>query len=214
MLPPAPRPYNLGLTAAALRPELARILAEQYLETGSWAEAKRRVLLSNALQATSPTGAERLEREFRRRLELLSEPQLILLVKSTSEDSAAMTWLGVVKTYTFAAELAAEVLRQKLDSGDPVLRPSDYETYVEEKAAKHPEIGTLTVSSRDKIRRVLMRMLAEASLIGPESRGTRPIQRPVLSPQATTLIAADDPGWLATFLVPDREIAHLRQTMV
>ena len=124
-----------------------------------------------------------------------------------------MTWLAVAKKYAFAAELAAEVLRQKVESGDPVLRPSDYETYVEEKAAVHQEIGKVTALTRGKIRRVLMRMLAEAGLIGPGRGSTRPIQRPGLSPEAIRLIAADDPGWLAAFLVPDHEIAHLRQTV-
>jgi hypothetical protein len=213
MLPDAPRPYNLGLTAASLRPELARIVAEQYLEAESWEKAKNRVLSANALQAGSRGGAERLEREFRRRLELLSDAQLTLLARSTSEDGAAMTWLAVAKKYAFAAELAAEILRQKVESGDPVLRPSDYESYVEEKAAMHPEIGKLTALTRGKIRRVLMRMLAEAGLIGPGRGGARPIQRPVLSPEAIRLIAADDPGWLAAFLVPDQEIEHLRQAM-
>lgn len=213
MLPPAPRPYNLGLTAASLRPELARIVAEQYLESGSWDRVKERVLASNALQAGSRGGAERLEREFRRRLELLSEPQLKLLARSTTEDGAAMTWLAVAKNFTFAAELAAEVLRHKVEMGDPVLRPSDYETYVDDKAATHPQIGRLTTSTRGKIRRVLMRMVAEAGLIGPGDGTARSIQQPVLSPEAVGVIAEDDPRWLAVFLVPDDEILQLRRTM-
>jgi len=82
--------YNLSFTAASLRPELARIVAECYLQAGDWDLAKDRVLASNALQCRTTAGAERQEREMRRRLVCLTKDQITLLAHATSDDRAAM----------------------------------------------------------------------------------------------------------------------------
>jgi hypothetical protein len=198
--------YNLSFTAASLRPELARIVAEHYLATGDWNAARRSVLSTNALQARSARSAKRLEIEMRRRLQALSEGQLTLLAGATAEDRAALAWLAVIKHVPFAFGFAAEVLRDKLAARDPVLRHSDYESYVEAKAVVHPELGRLTASSREKIRQVLLKMLTEAGLLG-EGKDEKPIQRPVISPAVVESITADDARWLAGFLVPAAEIA-------
>ena len=83
MLANAPHSYNLSLTAASLRPELARIIAEYYLELGDWDLAKHRTLTSNALQCRSASSAVRLERELRQRLETLTIDQITLLTEKT-----------------------------------------------------------------------------------------------------------------------------------
>jgi hypothetical protein len=199
------RTYNLGFTAASLRPELARIVAERYLATGDWDAAKQDVLATNALQTRSRASAIRLEREFRRRLSTLSEAQLTLLAEATAEDRAAVAWLAALKHSAFIFDFAAAVLRDKLAAHDPVLRPSDYESHVSAHLSVHPELAQLTDSSRAKIRRVLLRMLIEAGLLAKgQALGT--IRRPVLSPAIVEAVTSDNPAWLAGFLVPDSEI--------
>ena len=47
--------FNRSFTAASLRPQLARIIAEMYLQEGNWPAAKARVLASNA--HAQPQGA-------------------------------------------------------------------------------------------------------------------------------------------------------------
>ena len=111
---PAPNPgtrapYNLSFTAASLRPDLARIVAEAYLAVQDWDLAKGRVLSSNALQCRTAGGAERQEREMRLRLKCLTHDQLMLLAHATAEDRAAIAWLAAVKHIGFAFEFAAEV---------------------------------------------------------------------------------------------------------
>jgi Putative inner membrane protein (DUF1819) len=207
---PVDRPtfYRLSFTAAALRPELARIVAEIYLAERDWGEARRRILSSNSLQCRTSSSAVRLERELRQRLKTLTHRQIILLVGATAEDRAAAAWLAACKRFPLAFEFAAEVLREKLEAHDPVLRRSDYEEFVEQKALSHPELVELTNSSKSKVRQVLLRMLVEAGLLrlgGGAALGT--IQRPVVSPEVVQAIAADDPHWFAAFLVPDAEIA-------
>jgi hypothetical protein len=200
--------YHLSFTAASLRPELARIVAECFLTVGDWALVKERILSTNALQCRSASSAVRLESEMRQRLETLTHDQMVLLAQATVEDRTAMAWLAVCKRIRFAFEFAAEVLRDKLAAHDAVLRPSDYESYVENKCLPHPELGRLKPTSKHKIRQVLLKMLAEAGLL---TKGTAlNIHRPALSPAVVRVITADNPNWLAAFLVPDLEISHRR----
>lgn len=75
----------------------------------------------------------------------------------------------------------------------------------ESKRLIYPELAQLTPTSKSKIRQVLRRMLAEAGLLIPgDMWGT--VQRPALSPPVVRVITADDPHWLAGFLVPQSEI--------
>lgn len=200
--------YTLGFTGASLRPELTRIIAEDYLLTSDWAETRRRVLDNNSLQARTRKSASRLEGELRQRLETLTRPQLELLAGGNADDAAALSWLAACKYVPFLFEFAAEVLRDKLAGHDATLRPSDYEAYAEHKALLHPELVRLKEGSRQKLREVLLRMLHQAGvLVRGGDLGI--IQRPVLSPAVTRAIASDNPRWLACFLVPDSEIAEL-----
>lgn len=200
-----PHEYNLSFTAASLRPELARIVAEYYLEDGNWDLAKDRTLSNNALQCRSSSSAIRLERELRQRLETLTHDQIAFFAQATAEDRTAIAWLAACKHIRFAFDFASEVLRDKLCVHDPVLRHSDYEAYAETKGLSHPEFARLTTSSKNKIRQVLLRMLTEAGLL-VKGTGLGTIQRPVLSPAVLHIINADNPSWLAGFLVPDIEI--------
>lgn len=200
--------YSLSFTAASLRPELMRIAAEIFLASDDWESAKEHILATNALQCRTTGSANRLERELRQRLQLLTRAQLTLLAYAPAEDLAAMAWLAVCKRSGFVFEFAAGVLREKLASRDPVLRLSDYESYLEFQVVSHPELEALTPASKAKIRQVIFRMLGESGLLS-RLPDTGQIHRPVLSPPAFEVICSDSPRWLASFLVPDNEIPRL-----
>jgi hypothetical protein len=202
-------PYNVGFTAASLRPELARVVAGSFLRLGDWEAAKEHVLSSNALQCRNASSAIRLERELRQRLECLTEEELTILSTSTGDMRNAMAWLSAIKRIKFIFEFASEVLRAKLELHDPVLRRSDYDAYFETKSLTHSELQGLAASSRSKLRQVLLLMLVEAELLVPGT-GLGTIRRNVLAPKVLRAILDDDPRWLAGFLFPDREIGVLR----
>ena len=136
--------YNLSFTSASLRPELARIVAECFLTLGDWNLVKERILSTNALQCRSASSAARLERELRQRLGTLTWDQMSLLAHATAEDRVFIAWLAACKHSCFAFQFAAEVLRDKMAVHDVVLRPSDYESYFENKSLAHPELAGLT----------------------------------------------------------------------
>jgi hypothetical protein len=197
--------YNLSFTAASLRPELSRIMAEHYLKTNDWPATRQWVLSTNALQCRSASSAVRLEVELRKRLNCLTPEQLGIMARATEDERIAMAWLAAMKQSVILFDFAAEVLREKLSLHDPVLRLSDYETFVDHQSAMHPALAGLSASSKYKIRQVHLKMLAEAGILqaGP---GLGTIHRPVLSPGLFRVISADSPRWLAGFLVPDAEI--------
>lgn len=203
--------YNLGFLTASLLPDTARVVAECYLDTGSWDGVRQRVLGTNALQARTSGAGERHERELRGRLKLLTDRQLRLLAASNTEDRTALAWLGALKYSGFIYDFAAESLRDKLTAHDPILRPSDYEGFVEGKTAGHEELTALTTISKAKVRQVLLRMLREAGILSREGEGKTSlgtIRRPVVSPAVRDAVQADNPRWMAGFLVPDTEMGR------
>ncbi len=200
--------YHLSFTGASLRPELSRIVAEYFLRHRDWAVTKRELLADNALQSRSKNSRRVVEREIRQRAQMLTAAQLQLLADATTDDRTAIAWLGVAKRYTFVFDFVTDVLLPKFAAHDLVVRPSDYETFVERKKVSHPELSALTPATAGKIRQVLFKMLVEAGLLRKGAAlGT--IQRPVLSPQVARAIEADSPHWLTAFLVPEDE-AHGR----
>jgi hypothetical protein len=199
--------YNLSFTAASLRPDLARVIAENFVRLGDWEEAKHDTLATNALQTRARSTGIRIERELRQRLQYLTRDQLELLAAGSSDERAAMTWLAMLKCNAFVFEFASELLRDKLATRDATLRPSDYEAFVGAKTAAHPELQELKETSRVKIRNVLLRMLVEVGiLVEGDSLGI--VQRVPLSPTVLRVIRADDPALLAGFLFPNAEFGR------
>lgn len=203
-----PASYSFGFIAASLRPELVGIIAEKFAELGSWEKTKGAILETNALQCRSSASSNRLERELRPRLQTLTPGQLDLLNRTTSEGRVALAWLAAVKRHAFLFDFVAEVLRGKLDLHDPVLRGSDYERFIEEKSATHPELSKLTESTLKKIRRTLLTMLREIGILH-KGEDLGEFRRPAIPPEVEDSIREDRPDWLAAFLVPDDQIRSL-----
>lgn len=202
--------YNLTFTAASLRPELARIVAEIHLETGcNWELTKKRVITENALQSSAPSSAVRMEREFRQRIKTLTHPQIELLATASTEVRLSIAWLSVLKQSAFVFDFVSEVLRAKLENHDAVLRHSDYENFFHAKSVAHPELISLQPVTQTKVQRVLKTMLREIGILG-QSPKDNSLCRPYITQDVMDAIVADDRRWLAGFLVPDYEIASLK----
>jgi hypothetical protein len=201
-------PYSLSFTAASLRPELARVVAETYLECGDWQEMRRRVLAGNALQSRTPSSGIRMEREMRQRMQTLSHYQIQILATGSADSRRAIAWLSVLKLNGLVFAFASGTLRGNIEAHDPVLRPSNYEEFLETESLEHPELVDLTASTKAKIRQVLIKMLSEAGILG-QDRKDFSLQRALLPPDVLSAIVADDRRWLAGFLVPDSEFETL-----
>ena len=146
-----------------------------------------------------------MERELRPRLQTLSQHQLELLVKSGADTRISLAWLAAVKHSSFLLDFAADALRSKVERHDYVLRESDYRRFIDEKAPSHPELLKLSESTSGKVRRVLFAMLREAGILAKgEEIGS--LQRPTIPHEVELSVRAENPAWLAAYLVPDSEI--------
>lgn len=198
--------YNLNFRACSLRPELARIVAECYLQEEDWALVTERILATNALQTRSESTLVRLEREMRQRLSTLTHRQIEILAHAPTEDRAAMTWLATCKRFAFVRDFTVEVLREKIEVQNTALLPSDYENFIAVKTLEHPQLASMKEVTADKVRQVTLRMLKEVGIL-TEKNGISTLSRPVLSFDARQAILDDDKRWLAVFLVPHSELS-------
>lgn len=185
-------------------------MAEIYLVNEDWGVTKHRILSTNAFQCSSAASSVRMERELRQRLQHLTTAQLRLLADATSQDRARLAWLAAVKHSALLFEIAAGLLRSKLEIHDNILRPADLERFFSQQRAAHPELTRITSSSFTKIRNVLLLMLKEADILlkGRRDGGLGIIHRPILPADIQEAILNDDGQWLAAFLVPDSEIFY------
>ena len=85
-----PNPYPVSFTAASLRPELARIVAQAYLDCGDWKQAKALVREGNLLQARSTASGNRMDQEMRLRMQKLTHRQLEILAEAPSDARQAI----------------------------------------------------------------------------------------------------------------------------
>jgi hypothetical protein len=181
------------------------IVAERFLQTESWKKTKESILASNELQCRTATSALRLEREIKPRLQTLSYQQLQLLIGSGADTRTSLAWLAAVKHSSFLFDFVADAIRAKIEMHDYVLRESDYRRFIEDKTAFHPELLKLSESTSGKIRRVLFAMLRETGILS-KGDGIGSLQRPTIPHEVELSIRADNPAWLAAYLVPDIEI--------
>ena len=186
--------YFSGLTVTDLKPELTTIISRIYLKVGSWDETKSIVIKNNELQTRSNSTGIRLERELRQRLKNLSEQQLILLAKGSINDRLAMTWLGVLKRIKLVSELSHELLLEKIEGSDPILRRSDMAEFYKKKEKQFSEFKNLSDISHKRINSIVLSMLRETGLLVGESKtkgdlGT--LQRYNLSTQSRELIGKE-----------------------
>lgn len=146
-----------------------------------------------------------MERELRPRLQTLSQHQLELLVKSGADTRISLAWLAAVKHSSFLFDFAVDAIRSKIERHDYVLRESDYRRFIEEKTPPHPELLRLSESTSGKVRRVLFAMLREAGILAKgEEIGS--LQRPPIPHEVELSVRAENPAWLAAYLVTDSEI--------
>jgi hypothetical protein len=146
-------------------------------------------------------------RELKHRLKTLTAEEVDILSNGSLVDQKHVALLAICKTYRFISDFIVEVIRDKVLVYDFEIRESDYNSFINRKSFDHPELESLTESSRTKIKTVLFRMLAEVGLI--DNAKSRVIQPVLLSDELEKVIVKDNPELLKIFLKPDREIAEL-----
>jgi len=190
--------YVLSFTAANLAVQQSLVIAHKFQETRDWQITKMQIQEHNLLQARTKSALIRLNRELIGRLQTLHASQIELLCSGSPEEQRQVLWLAVCKRYAFIREFAVEVIHEKFARGDLYLTDFDYISFYNSKADWHPELETITESTRKKVRSTMLFMLRQAHLTTPRGE----IIPAIFSPQARQALDLDAPMSYLIFPAP------------
>jgi flagellar biosynthesis regulator FlbT len=194
--------YKTSFTTGGLFLREASKAVELFNPIKDWDQVRERIRAENLLHSRTQTAALRTSRELIHRLEVLTNPEIEILLDGSRQEHLQILWLAVCKQYTLVYEFAVEVIHEKYLRLDLDLPQRDYDIFFNQKAEWHNELDQLTEMTKKKLRQVLFRMLREAEILSP----TNQIQPMLLSSRVVDAIAADDPCYFAIYPTSDIDI--------
>lgn len=204
--------YSFSFTGASALLAETLIVAEEYVRLQDWEKVKVSVQENNLMNKTKQNTSKRMYHELKKRLELLTNEQLNLLVNGSPDESKAMVLLSLIKAYSFFKDFVIEVIRAKYLLYNNIIVSSDYTSFFNTKAITHNELNTITEKTTNKVKQVLFKMLEQVGLINSAKDGI--IIKPFLSDDSIKAILNDDATLLAGFLYSDAEIKTLKKIPV
>jgi hypothetical protein len=196
--------YSFSFIAGGLLMNEMTAVAERFLESASWQDVAARAETENLLRARTVSSGRRVLAEVRNRMEVLSRQQIGLLVNGVASDQVAVAWLAICKAYLIVREFAEEVVRERFVTLAMTVDGSDFDRFLDAKAAWEPRLESLTDSTLEKARTVVMRMLREAGIISDQGF----IQPTLLSPELVSAIQSDDASLYRVFPISDQDFAR------
>jgi hypothetical protein len=176
--------YSLSFTTGALLHHESVTLANLYHQYSDWAQVRAVAVAENSLQLRTLSSSKKVTNEVVSRLRLLTDAELAFLSDTSSSEQALLLWVVLCRRYTFLADFAAEVLRERYVTLKGTLSHEDYDAFFNRKAEWHPELENVTTATRSKARQVAFKMLREAGLLDTGGR----IQGVMLSTRLLTLL--------------------------
>jgi len=161
--------YRLSFTTGGLYFRESEKLVELYMQHGDWSEIRKVVLEENTLQLNTHSSQVRTYREVSSRLQQLSKLELELLEDSVEQEKRYLLWLAICRQYKFIEEFSIEVLREKFLAMNMTLTYHDYDIFFNRKAEWHEELDGLSLSTKNKLKQVLFRILREAGLLSKDN---------------------------------------------
>jgi len=194
--------YKLSFTVGGLLYRESLVVVDEYSKGLNWEQTVEKVNSQNLLQARTQSAGKRVLREIIVRLKLLNEEQLELIRHGSHHDQLHLLWLAACKRYELLRDFGSEVIRDKFLQLDIVVRPDDFDKFLESKAVWHQEIEKLTDSTRTKLRQVTFLMLREADIISADNV----IQPVVLSAEIAKAIQSDSTSLFSVFPVSESDV--------
>ena len=157
--------YLMPFTTGGLFHRESVQLAALYRDFGDWQAVHDRVIAENILQTRTVSTLKRVYREIVSRLKTLSPTELAFLLEGSHQEQAYLLWLAVCRRYSFIADFAVEVLRERYITLKNDVTYDDFDAFFNQKSEWHPELDTISQATRRKLRQVLFRILREADLV-------------------------------------------------
>lgn len=192
--------YKVSFTTGGLYFQEAKKIAAFYLQCHDWAIVKEKAKKENFLQARTGNSVVRTSREVIQRVQTLTEDQLNLLVEGNLMDQKQILWLAVCKHYSLILDFATQVIREKVFHLNFQIDLIDWDTFFNSKSEWNDGLDQLTVSTKEKLRQVVFRMLHEADILTRENK----IQPAVLSPRVVNVIKQENDDLLTIYPTLER----------
>ena len=187
------------------------VIAEEYNKLKDWKDVEKSLLDNNLLNRVKQATFKREFSEIKKRLSLLTQDQLQLMIQGSLDDAKAMILLSLVKTYSFLRDFIVEVIRNKYLLFDTVVSEIDYIKFVNTKSLSHNELNAITEVTAKKVKQVIFKLLEQVGLITQAKNGS--ILKPILNSKVLDVIVDNDPALLNAFLFSNEEIKSLLQKL-
>lgn len=203
--------YKFSFTGASALIAETLVIAEEYNRLKDWKAVEKSLLDNNLLNKVKQVTFKREFSEIKKRLSLLTQDQLQLMIHGSLDDAKAMILLSLVKTYSFLSDFIVEVVRNKYLLFDTVVSEIDYIKFVNTKSLSHNELTAITEVTAKKVKQVIFKLLEQIGLITQAKNGS--ILKPILNRKVIDVIIDDDPALLNAFLFSNEEIKSLLQKL-
>jgi hypothetical protein len=203
--------YTFSFTGASALIAETLVIAEEYNRLTDWKAVEKSLLDNNLLNKVKQATFKREFSEIKKRLSLLTQDQLQLMIQGSLDDAKAMILLSLVKAYSFLRDFIVEVIRSKYLLFDTVVSEIDYIKFVNTKSLSHNELNAITDVTAKKVKQVVLKLLEQVGLITQAKNGS--ILKPILNSKVIDVIVDDDPAFLNAFLFSNEEIKSLLQKL-
>lgn len=197
--------YRLSFTTGGLLANECRVIAAEYLRLRDWEEARAAVRADNLIQKRTASAVLRISREAMDRASMLSDSELEIVVSGNAAERHQLVWLAICLQYSFVAEFAEEVVRERYLSMNSQLGPEDLDTFFVKKSFWHGELEELKPSTKNKLRQNLFRMLREAQIVSEAGL----ILPQVIGGRVVTALRRRGQGSFLVYPIRDFEIESL-----
>ncbi len=203
--------YTFSFTGASALIAETLVIAEEYNRLKDWKAVEKSLLDNNLLNKVKQATFKREFSEIKKRLSLITQEQLQLMIHGSLDDTKAMILLSLIKAYTFLRDFIVEVIRNKYLLYDTVISDIDYIRFVNTKSLSHNELNAITEVTAKKVKQVVFKLLEQVGLITQARNGS--ILKPILNGKVIDVIIDDDPALLSAFLFSNEEIKTLLQKL-
>lgn len=197
--------YPMSFTTGGLFRIESITMAELYMESKDWWQARAVAIEQNLLQTRTYNSLVRFTREVMQRLKSLHDEELSFLLSADEREQRYLLWVAVCRTYPFIAEFARQVLRENYLGTSGRLQEHDFESFFNEKADWKPELERITPATRNKLRTVLFRIMREADLLSEDNV----ILGALFAPDFIRILRDHSPEDILFFPVSDIEAREL-----
>ncbi len=162
--------YNLSFIGGGLLQGESVLVAEKFCSLNDWSEVDSYVLAHNLLQSRTVSTSKRFYSAIKARLASLTIEELQYLVSADEVEQRQLLWIAICRKYAFIRNFAEQVLVEKYRSFKLELDFETYEAFFFQECSTHPELESISESTRYKVRQILYKIMREAGLLDKKNK--------------------------------------------